>query len=271
MAESMHCKKTTFRKDLCFIGHLLLIITVFLHLTACGPKQAPYFQGNFDTTRYAEIHIPEIAIQKGDILSITVFSDDPTASAIYNQPVVNVGTSAGQMGGNTAGYLVDEDGNIQFQALGRLHVEGLSKSALIELLNKKLSTELKNPYYTIRFLNYKITVQGEVNRGGTFMVPNERVTILEALALAGDLTVYAKRNDVLIIREKNGRRELGRADITKPDLFNSPYYYLRQNDMVIVEPTRKKPSAGDQQVQRNVGIITAVVSTLAVVYSILRR
>lgn len=252
------------------------IVAGFMYLTACSPKQAGYLQGNLDTSRNKNIDLKETVVQKGDILSITVFSDDPLASALYNQPVVSAGTGAGG-GGNVSGgssgggYLVNEQGDIYFQGLGKLHVAGLTKAGLKELLDEKLKIQLKNPYYAIRFLNYKITVQGEVNRGGEFNVPNERITILEAIALAGDVTMYAKKNDVIIVREINEKREMARVDLTTQDIFNSPYYYLRQNDLVIVEATKKKPSAGRQETVQNISIAASVISAIAIVISVLRR
>jgi polysaccharide biosynthesis/export protein len=265
----MHYKKLPTHKKQVVL--LFGIVIYLLNLTSCAPKQASYFQGKLDTSRIKNVEVKETVIQKNDILSITVFSDDPTASAIYNQAVVGAGSGGGVSTGSTGGYLVNEQGDIYFQGLGRLHIAGLTKTGLTELLNEKLKTQLKNPYYSIRFLNYNITVQGEVNRGGEFTVPNERITILEAIALAGDMTIYAKRNDVLLIRELNGKREIVRIDLTNPDIFNSPYYYLRQKDLVIVEATRKKPSAGRQETVQNIGIATSIISTAAIIIAIFRN
>jgi polysaccharide biosynthesis/export protein len=247
---------------------LFFISVSLMQLIACAPKQASYFQGNTDTSKIRNIDRKEAIIQKNDILSITVFSDDPTASAIYNQPVL---ASGGAGGASTAGgYLVNELGDIYFQGLGKLHVEGLTKVALIDLLNEKLKDQLKNPYYAIRFLNYKITVEGEVNRGGEFNIPNERVTILEAIALAGDMTIYAKKKEVLVVRELNGKREIARVDVTSQDIFNSPYYYMQQNDLVIVEAS-KKPSAAKQETVQNIGLAASIISAIAIVIAIFRR
>ena len=248
---------------------LFFIAISLMQLIACAPKQASYFQGNTDTSRIGNVDKKETVIQKNDIISITVFSDDPTASAIYNQPVVSAG-GAGGGAGTASGYLVNENGDIYFQGLGKLHVVGLTKAELINQLNEKLKDQLKNPYYAIRFLNYRIIVQGEVNRSGEFNIPNERVTILEAIALAGDMTIYAQKKNVLIIRELNGKRELARVDVTSKDIFTSPYYYMQQNDLVIVEAS-KKPSAARQQTQQNIGLAASVISAIAIVIAIFRR
>jgi polysaccharide export outer membrane protein len=220
-----------------------------------------------------------------------VYSDNPTATALYNQSLVTVGSSAGQTasgangagGGSgssagasgagsptTPGYLVDEKGDIEFQGLGRLHVEGLTKGALKDTLDARLMVYLKNPYYTIRFMNYRFTVLGEVMHPGIFGIPGEHVSLLEAIGLAGDLTFYGRRDNVLVIRETNGKREWGRLDLTKPEIMSSPYFYLQQNDVLIVEATKKKVAASDQVTVRNVTIAATIISALAIVYSIFK-
>lgn len=240
--------------------------------SCANTRQLNYLQGSFDTAQLKKLKIPEPVIQKADLISIVVYSDNPAATALYNQPVMNSGISGSSSGQQTPGYLVDKDGNIQFQGLGQLHVEGLSKGQLVTLLDSKLKDKLlSNPYYNIRFVNFKITLLGDVRSPGVYTIPNERITILEAVALAGDLTIYGKRDNVLIIREASGSREFGRIDLTKPDIFNSPYFYLQQNDVVLIEATNKKETAVDQATVRNISIATSIVSTIAIVISILSR
>jgi polysaccharide export outer membrane protein len=236
-------------------------------------------QGAFDTTQLSSYTIPQPVIQQGDLLSIAVYSDNPMATALYNQsaPAPAATGSAGSAsttGGaavTPSGYLVDEQGNIQFQSLGTLHVQGLTKAQLTDTLNTRLKTYLSNPYCNIRFLNFKITLIGDLPKPGAYTVPSERVNILEAIGLAGDLNITARRDNILVIREQNGKREWGRIDLTKPDIFNSPFYQLQQNDLVYVDFTKSKAVTSDQTTVRNVGIVTAVVSTLAIVYSILKN
>jgi polysaccharide export outer membrane protein len=140
------------------------------------------------------------------------------------------------------------------------------------LLDSKLKdTLLNNPYYSIRFLNYRFTMLGEVTRPGVFNIPGERISLLDALGLAGDLTFFGRRDNVLIVRENNGKREFARLDLTKPEILVSPYFYLQQSDVVIVEPTKKKIATNDQVTARNVSIAASIVSTIAVVYSILKK
>jgi polysaccharide export outer membrane protein len=262
-----------------------LLALVFL-LSSCGDtRHLTYMQGQFDTAALSKVEPSDPIIQKGDLLNIIVFSDNQAATALYNQAMSSVGTVVAPAGGgtgSTAGaqsslsptsspsYFVDEQGNIQFQGLGILHVEGLTKSQLKDMLDGKLKDYLKNPYYTIRFLNYKFTILGEVGKPGIYTIPGERISILEAVGLAGDLTFYGRRDNILVIHENNGKREFARLDLLKPEIMASPYFYLQQNDIVIVEATKKRVAASDQVTARNVSIAAAVVSTLAIVYSIFK-
>lgn len=237
----------------------LLLVILLLNVTACvNTRPIQYIQGKFDTAQLSKIEIKEPVIQRADLLSIVVFSDNPTATSIYN------------LANSSGGYLVDERGNIQMQGVGDIHVEGLTKGQLISLLNTRLSEFLKNPYYTIRFVNYKITLLGEVTREGPYNVLNEKVNILEAIGLAGGLTIYAKRENVMVIRETSGKREFARLDLTDPEIFKSPYYFLQQNDLVVVEQTRNKVTNSDQTTVRNISLATSIISTLVFLYTVFR-
>ena len=249
-------------------------------------------QGKFDTARLSEIKIPDPIIQKGDLLSIIVYSDNPSATALYNQSIISMaatpastgtntntgggsgsttGAQVGVSGPSSPGYLVDDKGNVEFQGLGLLHVEGLTKSQLRDTLDSKLRPLLNNPYFTIRFLNYRFTVIGEVNHPGVYNLPGEHISVLEALGLSGDMTFYGRRDNILVVREYNGKREFGRMDITKPEIMSSPFYYLKQNDIVIIEATKKKVAASDQVTARNITIAASIASTIAIIYSIFRK
>ncbi|HZE84713.1 MAG TPA: polysaccharide biosynthesis/export family protein [Puia sp.] len=279
------------RLKLLFVyGSGLTILAIAI--SSCGnTRQLVYMQGKFDTAKLSQISLAEPVIQKGDLLSIIVYSDNPGATAIYNQSVIianssSIGGGGNNPGGGTGstsgaqsgvgsptvpGYLVDEDGNIQFQGLGVLHIEGLTKAKLKALLDSKLKEFLNNPYYSVRFLNYRFTMLGEVTKPGVFTIPGERISLLDALGLAGDLTFYGRRDNVLVIRENNGKREFARLDLTKPEILASPYYYLQQSDVVVVEPTKRKIAANDQVTARNITIGATVISTLALIYSIFKK
>jgi polysaccharide export outer membrane protein len=253
-------------------------------------------QGSFDTAQLSQVKIPEARVRPGDVLSIIVYSDNPEATALFNQSEITVssgsggsnsgtptgvgaagggtGSSAGAMGGGsptTPGYLVDEEGNIQFQGLGLLHVEGMTRDSIKILLDSKLKVFFKNPYYTVRFMNYRFTMLGEVGRPGIFSIPGEHVSLLEAIGLAGDLTLYGRRDNILVIRETEGKRQWARLDLTKPEIMSSPYYYLQQNDVVYIEASKKKIQANDQTAMRNITIGATIISTIALVVSLLRN
>jgi polysaccharide export outer membrane protein len=166
---------------------------------------------------------------------------------------------------------VDEKGNIEFQGLGLIHVDSLTRSTLRDTLNERLKPFLTNPYYNIRIVNRRYTMLGEVGKPGIYSISGDQVNLFEAIGLAGDLTFYGRRDNVLVIRQTNGKRQFARLDLTKPEILISPYFYLQQNDLVIVEANKRKIAANDQVAARNVSIIATVVSTAAIVYSIFRN
>jgi polysaccharide export outer membrane protein len=281
-------------------GCAIVVVLLSFTLPSCfSTRQMTYMQGSFDTAQLSQIKIPEATIRQGDLLSIIVYSDNPEATALFNQSVITysngagaasagsgnssgtggagggTGSTAGAMGAGaptSPGYQVDEDGNIQFQGLGILHVEGLTKAQLKDTLDSRLkNTYLNNPYYNIRFLNYRFTMLGEVQHPGIFSIPGEHISMLEAIGLAGDLTLYGRRDNVLIIRENEGKRQWARLDLTKPQIMASPYFYLQQNDVVYVEATKKKISSNDQSTTRTVTIAATIISTIAIVISLLRN
>lgn len=256
------------------------VLLVVMVLGSCGNiKNLQYMQGGFDTTKLSSYTLPPIMIQKGDLLSITVFSDNPAATAIYNQsasttaaPASGTGTMVPANSSPAAGgYLVDDDGNIQFQGLGKLHVQGLTKAGLTDLLNTRFSPFLQNPYYTIRFLNYKITVIGDVAKPAVYSIPSERINVLEAIGLAGDLNITARRDNIRIIREQDGKRSFGEIDLRKPDIFAHPFYQLQQNDIIYVDFNKTKAAANDAVVIRNIGLATSIISTIAIIVTVLKR
>lgn len=258
-------------------GIICLISMLAVTSSCTNIKNLQYMQGSFDTAKLSTYNIPIPVIQKGDLLSISVFSDNATTTAIYNQSAVTgpSGLSTGATGvtsSSSPGYLVDDEGNIQFQGVGKLHIQGLTKSGLIDLLNSKLKdTLLTNPYYNIRFLNYKITIIGDVARPSLYSIPSEKVNILEAISLAGDLNISARRDNILVIREQNGKRTFGTIDLRTPNLFNNPFYQLQQNDIIYVDLSKAKAAANDQTTVRNITIGATLISTIAIVISVIRR
>lgn len=261
-------------RKLLLLNGLLLVLAACLSGSCVNLRGITLMQGQFDTARLSQINTGAPVVQKGDILSIIVFSDNPAATASFNQTqgaAVSSGSGSAATAaptGGGGGYQVDDSGYIQFPTIGLVRVEGLTINGVRDTLNMRLKDYLKNPYYTIRFMNTRFTLLGEVNHPGVFPIPGEKITLLEALGLAGDLTFYGRRDNVLFIRQNNGKREFARLDLTKPEIMASPYFYLQQNDVIIIESSKKRAVANDQVTIRNVTIAATVISTLAIIYSI---
>ncbi|RYY44948.1 MAG: polysaccharide export protein [Chitinophagaceae bacterium] len=225
-----------------------------------------------DTAGKFSLNQTEPRIQKNDLLSIKVYSQsaDPRIDAPYNLPEQNAGGTS--TASPTAGFLVDAAGTIEYPMIGSIKVAGLTKTELAQQIKERLQTELKNPTVIVRFLNYRVTVLGEVRSPGTFTIPTERVTILEALGLAGDITDFGKRDTVKVAREVNGQMEIGSVNLRSGEVFNSPYYRLQQNDVIFVEQSRKKLEQEERQsVAQRVGIAASIVTAAALIINVLRR
>ena len=216
-------------------------------LCSCSAKKITYFQ-DIDTNQNQVIDVKyEAVIKKDDLLGIVVSSPDATATLPFNLPTVAFQSGSNQLTSaqSLQGYLVDTNGNIDFPVIGVMHVEGLSRQQLVDTLKTRLNSYLNDPIVTVKYLNYKITVLGEVSKPGSFTIPNEPITILEALGLSGDMTVYGRRHNVLVIREEGGQQKHYRVNMNSKELFTSPVYYLQQNDVVYVEPNKAKATGGD--------------------------
>lgn len=206
-------------------------------------------------------------IKKGDLLSIQVSSLNAEASTYFNpSAMTDVSAAAGSANSLTRsiGYLVAADGTIKLPLVGQLAVADLTTSKASELISSKLRAYLKEPTVSIRNLNFKISVLGEVARPSLFTIPNEQITLPEALGLAGDLTIYGRRDNVLIIREENNQRVFARLDLTRRDAFRSPYYSLHPNDVVYVEPGKVRVTSVDRTYQL-APIITGILSLVAII------
>jgi len=265
------------------ILHAAFILSILLTLSSCfGSKPVSYFSnGHLDSLKSEEIKIPDQIIQKGDLLSITIYSDNPEATAIFNQAGVAATASATTTPTKTlgiqppssssgGGYLVDNSGNIRLHAIGEIHAEGMTKDQLGAAITGKLMAinVLSNPYCVIRYSNFKITVLGEVKNPGVFTVSGEKASILEAMGLAGDISDYGLKGRVLLIREINGRRTYARVDLLDPNIFASPNFYLRQNDVLLVEADKRKPTALDQQTLSYIAVGATVVSSIAILITL---
>ncbi|WP_168797586.1 polysaccharide biosynthesis/export family protein [Neolewinella litorea] len=213
---------------------------------------------------------PLMIIQPDDLLSIQVITPDVETSAPYNLFPSNTNITSSGGSRPLVGYLVDATGKIEFPGIGRMEVAGMTVEELKQKLQTGLSDLLINPAIIIRFINFRITVDGEVNTPGSFIMPNERVTVLDATGLASGLTEYANRTNILIIREQNGERQFGRINLRDRDVVNSPYYYLRQNDYIYVEPLPERTATVRDQTQRIVqwgSVGASLISLIFVIFS----
>ena len=257
-----------------------LIRTAFLfalplYLLSCSTqKPLPnYIENIRDTGDKKAIVIPELLIQKYDILSIQVYSasTDPKADMIYNLPTSSA-SAPGQA--TSGGFLVNANGDIEYPRLGIFHVEGLTKEELAAQIKKRLNDPVQvlvDPIVIIRFMNFKIAVLGEVKSPGVQNIPGERLTILEAIGLAGDVTEYGLKDQVKVIREYNGKREIGVVDLSSDSLFHSPYYNLMQNDVVLVQPTKRKAKKAEQDVVvQRVSFGLSIITAIALLYNIFK-
>ena len=214
---------------------------------------------------------PEPRVKINDALIITVSGLDPEAVVPYNLPTVSYESPASSTVPTTSSfqyYTVDEQGYIDFPVLGKLYVVGLRQSEVISLIEGKLQGQVVNPIVTMRFLNARVTVLGEVKNPGTYTLNNGRMTLLEALGVAGDLTQYASRRNVLVTRENNGKVEFARLDLRSDEVFTSPYFYLQQNDVVYVEPNSARTTS-NQSISLWLSMVGTVASAATVVVSVL--
>ncbi|WP_290708941.1 polysaccharide biosynthesis/export family protein [Flavihumibacter sp. CACIAM 22H1] len=214
----------------------------------------------------------EYPIQQNDLLWVTVGGPNSVDLIGLNSAagIITQGAAAvSNQGAQVFGYLVESDGTIKLPYVGRLKVEGLTRIQLEDSLAVLFADYTSKPVVNVRFLNYKITVMGEVARPGSITIPNERISILEALGMAGDLTIMGKRETVLVIREINGQRTIGRVNLLSKDLLTSPYYYLRTNDVIYVEPAPAKFFARERLPQF-ISLAAGSLSLLAIILTISR-
>ncbi len=229
---------------------MLCIIVSFL--SACNSyKNVPYFQNlkRNGTVKEAITNFSPLVIQPEDLLTVNVTSLNP---------------GAWQDSSSKAEYQVSQEGTIQLPILNEVKVAGFTASQLQDQLKRQLTKYLKNPNVNVRIVNYKVAVLGDVLRPDVFKIPNTRVTLLEALSLAGDLTITAKRTNVLIIREVNGEREYQTVDLTSTDFIKSPAYYLKNNDVVYVQPDKTKFATVDPG-YRTLSLVLSGLSIVAIV------
>jgi len=246
------------------LGFMCVLLSLAL-FSCASSEDILLFQDIERLSDYSEAQRNNPTIQEDDMLIITVSAPDMESVRPYNllietRPMyrsssINLSTNSQQQT-----YLVDSDGNIEFPILGRIQVAGLSRSELIDYLREEISKDVKNPIVNIRIVNYKITVLGEVNRPGSYTVEGERVTLPEALGMAGDMTIYGERKNIIVLREIDGKKEHRIIDITSVESLQSDYYYLKQNDVVYVSPNGAQVQSS--KFNRNASVYVSVASLL---------
>lgn len=253
-------------------------ISTFLHLQSCiTTPPIAYFQTS-DSLRFQQLKKiqPTITrIQRNDILAITVGSLNQESNEIMNFANINALTTTtypgGQAGGQRnqpLGYLVDSAGHVEIPFVGRLKLLNMTLEEAANTVRAEVVKSLKDPAVNVRFLNHKFSVLGEVSRSGTYNLLDDRTTLPEALAMAGDLTIYGSRNNIMVLRENNGIREIARLNLLTQEVFNSPYYYLQNGDLIYIEPIKAKGTFNDQRLQL-IPIYTGIATTAVVVLSLL--
>lgn len=243
----------------------IVLLCIGLFVASCVPREKiVYFQGALES-------IEELAdqysatIQPDDLLAITVFGRNQEATRIFNQ-------ESNLMMGEGKTYLVDEEGNIEFPVLGKIKLAGLTRNEAIQYMKGLLSRDIIDPGVSITITNYRITVLGEVGSPGTYPLQNEKVTILEAIGMAGDLTINGLRENVLVVREENGKRNFYRVNLLTEEVFNSPVYYLNQNDVVYVEPNQNKINTSrNSTIFRDISFAMSISSFLLTIILLITR
>ncbi len=261
---------------------ILFILFVSIGLFSCSStKKIKYFQDIPDSgvlKKIAAAEYTEPRIQVDDIISVIVQTIDPSASQMIN--LGNVPISGGGLSNSplasqltagmsqpqiTSGYLVNKQGNIDVPVLGKISVLGYTTTELTEIIHNIAVKYYNNPTVIVRFANFKVSILGEVLKPGVYIMPNEKVSVLDALAMAGDLTIFGTRNNILLVRaNSDGTKTPYRINLKNSNIMSESYYYLRQNDMIYVEPNRAKAAATDAAQARNYTIIGSILSIIAI-------
>ena len=249
----------------------MLVRGIFIVITvvgvSCSPKINAVYFSDLDSLKLKQISSPQFKeplIQSDDILNITIQTLDPLANEEVNQ--AQSLQSSGVNSNNVSGYLVNKLGNVEIPMLGEIKLTGLSTTQAKDIIKIQAQKYYKDPTVQVRFANYKITVLGEVGKPASYTVPYERVSILDAISIAGDLTIFGKRDNVLLIRDNGETKDLVRLNLNSSALLTSPYFYLKQNDVLYVEPTKAKVAANNaprtQLITIGIAVATLLVTLL---------
>lgn len=258
---------------------LVICVSAFILIafsTSCVDTQKLKYFSNLSDSQV--VHLPALQrsqaiIMPDDILDIKIAGANETTASLFNTYSSNPSLAgAGSANSNTSsntGYMVDMNGEIEFPVIGKIKAAGITKEQFKDLLKERISKYLKDPLVSVKFLNFRFTVLGEVKNPNSFVVPNERVTILEALGLAGDMTAYSRRGGVRILRDSSGIREVGTIDFMDKSVFMSKYYYLQRNDVIYIEAEKYKTRFED--FARISSILATIISLVAITLTVIRK
>jgi polysaccharide export outer membrane protein len=249
------------------INSKIVYFLLLVALSSCSKRNLVYFSNMSASDASTPIrNYASPKIQADDILSISVSSLSAESNVLFNNVLLPPTASGSAVTDKiNDGYLVDKNGFINFPVIGKISLAGLSKEEATEKMTDQIKAHVKNPIVNVRYLNFKVTVIGEVNRPATFTVGTDKINVLEALGLAGDMTAFGRRENVLIIREKEGVRSTARINLNNKEVLGSPFYYLQQNDIVYVEPDNKVKVADTAPGNRFIGIWGTLISTIGFV------
>lgn len=254
---------------------IMSVVSLLLTSSCVSRKEMVYFHDLEQQAELSDRNVSSLTIKPNDLLTINVSARQAEAALPFNLTVA--GTAQGGTDGvlriNTQPqlqpYLVDSDGNIEFPVLGTVHVAGMNRQELAAHLQEEISKYIQNPIVNIRIVNFQVSVLGEVNRPGTFDVRDEYLSLPKALGLAGDLSIYGRRDNVLVMREENGSKTYTYLDLTKAESAQSPYYYLQQNDVVYVEPNSAQRQSASYN--RNASVYISIASVLVSLIVLIAR
>ena len=250
---------------------LLFLVLVLFFSSCVSKKEIVYFQNDeIDQTKVSNSY--KTIIKPDDLLQITITALDIEAVRPFNLAAVTYSTSSNSAIGvaQQQTYLVDTKGEIEFPVLGTLKIGGLTREETIDLLKSKLSPDfIKEPNVNIKIANYKISIMGDVQKPGSYNIPNERITLLDAIALAGDINLSGQRNNILVIREEGSKKMHYRVDLLSKNVFTSPVYYLQQNDVIFVQHNNARIQSASSNTNTN--LIISITGLVVTVISVLTR
>jgi len=248
-------------------------ISLILVIFSCkGPKDIVYFQESENLEEITSSHHFRATYKPHDVISIKVSAPDADTAIPFNAGTVSLSSENGALTNEATSstmpsYLIDANGMIEFPVIGELKIAGLSSVEVKDLIKSKLKEYINDPIVSVQLENFKITILGEVNSPGTLNIENERITVIEALGFAGDLGIQGKRTNITVIREENNTQTIHKIDLTSKDVFNSPVYYLAQNDIVYVEPNESKAKSSKNNNWPRV--LTSITSVLGIIISVI--